>query len=178
VQPRELHSPAMRLLDWNVHKGTRTRFGSEFARLTRNADVIVLQEMSTHGAGCGPQGAVPAISGRSYVMAHAIRYRDASPAARTARPPTQFDRKSMSSRAAFATFAPARCPAMVPITRRSNSPFASRERGALHRAATRGHDTKVSGLSGSRERHRLEFLLEALTSLVPEQLEVCRNHDS
>jgi hypothetical protein len=33
-------------------------------------------------------------------------------------------------------------------------------------------------LSGSRERHRLEFLLEALTSLVPEQLEVCRNHDS
>ena len=69
-------SRSVRLLDWNVHKGTRTRFGSEFARLTRNADVIVLQEMSTHGAGCGPQGAVPAISGRSYVMAHAIRYRD------------------------------------------------------------------------------------------------------
>jgi endonuclease/exonuclease/phosphatase (EEP) superfamily protein YafD len=69
-------SRSVRLLDWNVHKGTRTRFGSEFARLTRNADVIVLQEMSTHGAGRGPQGAVTAISGRSYVMAHAIRYRD------------------------------------------------------------------------------------------------------
>jgi hypothetical protein len=40
---------------------------------------------------------------------------------------------------------------MVPITRPSNSPFASRERGPLHRAATRRHDTKVSELSGSRE---------------------------
>jgi hypothetical protein len=64
-------SRSVRLLDWNVHKGTRTRFGSEFVRLTRNADVIVLQEMSTHGAGRGPQGTVTAISGRSYVMAHA-----------------------------------------------------------------------------------------------------------
>jgi hypothetical protein len=32
--------------------------------------------MSTQGAGRGPQGAITAISGRSYVMAHAIRYRD------------------------------------------------------------------------------------------------------
>lgn len=67
---------SVRLLNWNVHKGTRTRFGSEFARLTRNADVIVLQEMSTHSAERGPQGAVTAIGGHGYVMAHAIRYRD------------------------------------------------------------------------------------------------------
>jgi endonuclease/exonuclease/phosphatase (EEP) superfamily protein YafD len=66
----------VRVLDWNVYKGTRTRFGSEFARLTRHADVVVLQEMSTHGAGGGPQPAVTAAGGRSYVMAHAIRYRD------------------------------------------------------------------------------------------------------
>ena len=69
-------SRSVRFLDWNVHKGTHTRFGSEFARLTRNADVIVLQEMSTHGAGRGPQGTVTAISGHHYVMAHAIRYGD------------------------------------------------------------------------------------------------------
>jgi endonuclease/exonuclease/phosphatase (EEP) superfamily protein YafD len=69
-------SRSVRFLDWNVYKGTRTGFGSEFARLTRNADVIVLQEMSTHAAGRGPQGTVTAVSGRSYVMAHAIRYRD------------------------------------------------------------------------------------------------------
>jgi endonuclease/exonuclease/phosphatase (EEP) superfamily protein YafD len=68
-------SRSVRFLNSNVHKGTHTRFGSEFARLTRNADVIVLQEMSTHGAGRGPQGTVTAVSGRSYVMAHAIRYR-------------------------------------------------------------------------------------------------------
>ncbi len=69
-------SRSVRLLDWNVYKGTRPRFGSEFARLTQDADIIVLQEMSTHGAARGPQGIVTAISGRSYVMAHAIRYRD------------------------------------------------------------------------------------------------------
>ena len=69
-------SRSVRFLDWNVYKGTRARFGSEFARLTREADVIVLQEMSTHGAGRGPQANVTAVGGRSYVMAHAIRYRD------------------------------------------------------------------------------------------------------
>jgi endonuclease/exonuclease/phosphatase (EEP) superfamily protein YafD len=68
-------SRSVRLLVWNVYKGTHTRFGNEFARLTRNADVIVLQEMSTHGGGRGPQETITAVSGRSYVMAHAIRYR-------------------------------------------------------------------------------------------------------
>ena len=66
----------VRFLDWNVYKGTRKRFGSEFARLTRNADVIILQEMSTHGAGRGPQATVTAVEGHHYVMAHAIRYGD------------------------------------------------------------------------------------------------------
>jgi endonuclease/exonuclease/phosphatase (EEP) superfamily protein YafD len=66
----------VRVVNWNIYKGTRTRFVSEFARLTRQADVVVLQEMSTHGAGSGPQGTVTAARGRSYVMAHAIRYRD------------------------------------------------------------------------------------------------------
>jgi hypothetical protein len=69
-------SRSVRFLDWNVYKGTRKRFGSEFARLTRQADVIVLQEMSTHGAGRVRQGTVTAARGRSYVMANAIRYRD------------------------------------------------------------------------------------------------------
>jgi endonuclease/exonuclease/phosphatase (EEP) superfamily protein YafD len=69
-------SRCVRFLDWNVYKGTRTGFGSEFARLTRNADVIVLQEMLTHGAEHGPQATVTAISGHCYVMAHAIRYRN------------------------------------------------------------------------------------------------------
>jgi endonuclease/exonuclease/phosphatase (EEP) superfamily protein YafD len=68
-------SRSVRLLVWNVYKGTHTRFGGEFARLAQNADVIVLQEMSTHGAGRGPQETVTAISGHTYVMAHAIQYR-------------------------------------------------------------------------------------------------------
>ena len=67
---------SVRVLNWNIHKGTHARFGSEFARLARKADVIVLQEMSTHGIGSAPQEIVTALRGHSYVMAHAIRYQD------------------------------------------------------------------------------------------------------
>jgi endonuclease/exonuclease/phosphatase (EEP) superfamily protein YafD len=66
----------VRFLNWNIHKGTHARFGSEFARLTRKADVVALQEMSTHGLRRSPQEIVAAERGHRYVMAHAIRYRD------------------------------------------------------------------------------------------------------
>ena len=67
-------SRSIRPLDWNVHKGTCTRFDSEFARLTRNADVLFCRKCRLMVLGVVRKGPSP----RSVAAAMSWRTRSAT----------------------------------------------------------------------------------------------------